>query len=98
MALSISFAGAHVTLTVLRQMKRHPTALTGSPGQIVMRCFGEALIFNASLLGLPLGIILLNAFRVANCNFGEGFLFFLLLSGVSCVYATAGGRVFRGLD
>ena len=96
MALSISFAGAHVTLTVLRQMKRHPTALTGSPGQIVMRCFGEALIFNASLLGLPLGIILLNAFRVANCNFGEGFLFFLLLSGVSCVYATAAGVFFGG--
>ena len=93
-ALSISFAGAHVTLTVLRQMKRHPTALTGTPGQIVMRCFGEALIFNVSLLGLPLGIILLNAFRVENCNFGEGFLFFTVLSVVSCVYATAAGVFF----
>ena len=94
MALSISVAGAHVTLTVLRQMKRHPTALTGSPRQIVMRCFGEALLFNASLLGVPLGIILLNAFRVENCNFGEGFLFFVILSVVSCVYATAAGVFF----
>ena len=93
-ALSISFAGAHVTLTVLRRMKRHPTALTGTPGQIVMRCFGEALVFNAGLLGLPLGIILLNAFRVENCNFGEGLLFFLILSVVSCVYATAAGVFF----
>ena len=94
MALSISFAGAHITLTVLRQMKRHPSALSGMPGQIVMRCFYEALIFNAGLLGLPLGIILLNAFRVENCNFGEGFLFFILLSGISCLYATAAGVFF----
>lgn len=93
-ALSISFAGAHVTLTVLRQMKKHPDALTGTPGQIVMRCFCEALIFNASLLGLPLGIILLNAFRVENCNFGEGFLFFGILPVISCVYATAAGVFF----
>ncbi len=94
MALGISFAGAHVTLTVLRQMKRHPSALSGMPGQIVMRCFYEALIFNAGLLGLPLSIILLNAFRVENCNFGEGFLFFILLSGMSCLYATAAGVFF----
>ena len=94
MALSISFVGAHVTLTVLRQMKRKPDVLTGSPRQIVMRCFWEALIFNVGLLGLPLGIILLNAFRVENCNFGEGFLFFLILSVISCVYATAAGVFF----
>ena len=94
MALSISCVGAHVTLTVLRQMKRHPSAITGTPGQIVMRCFWEALIFNAGLLGVSLGIILLNAFRVENCNFGEGFLFFLILSVVSCVYATAAGVFF----
>ena len=93
-ALSISFAGAHVTLTVLRQMKRYPSALTGTPGQVVMRCFSEALIFNAGLLGLPLGIILMNAFRVENCNFGEGFLFFGILSVISCVYATAAGVFF----
>jgi hypothetical protein len=94
MALSISFVGAHVTLTVLRQMKRHPNALTGTPRQVVMRCFCEALVFNAGLLGLPLGIILLNAFRVENCNFGEGFLFFGVLSVISCVYATAAGVFF----
>ena len=94
MALSLSFAGAHVTLTVLRQMKRHPDALIGTPGQVAMRCFWEALIFNAGLWGLPLGIILLNAFRVENCNFGEGFLFFIILSVISCVYATAAGVFF----
>ena len=93
-ALSISFAGAHVTLTVLRQMRRHPDAINGTPGQVVMRCFSEALIFNVGLLGLPLGIILLNAFRVENCNFGEGFLFFIILSVISCLYATASGVFF----
>ena len=94
MALGISVAGAHVTLTVVQQMRRQPDALAGSPGQIVVRCFWEALIFNLGLFVLPLGIILLNAFRVENCNFSEGFLFFLILSVISCAYATAAGVFF----
>ena len=94
MALGICFAGAHVTLTVVQQMRRQPDALAGSPGQIVVRCFWEALIFNLGLFVLPLGIILLNAFRVENCNFSEGFLFFIILSVISCAYATAAGVFF----
>ena len=94
LALSISFAGAHVTLTAVQQMKRHPDALSGSPGQIVTRCFWHALIFNFGLLLLPLGIILLNALRIKNCNFSEGFIFFFLLPVISCVYATAAGTLF----
>ncbi|MDE0016268.1 MAG: hypothetical protein OXU51_08785 [Candidatus Poribacteria bacterium] len=94
LALGISFAGAHVTLTAVQQMKRHPDALRGSPRQIVTRCFWTALIFNLGLLVLPVGIILLNALRVKNCNFGEGFIFFFLLSVISCVYATAAGTLF----
>ncbi len=94
LALSISLAGAHVTLTIIRQMKRHPEILSGSQGQIVSRCFWGALTFNFGLLVLPLGIILLNALRVKNCNFGEGFLFFFLLPVISCLYATAAGVFF----
>ena len=94
LALSISLAGAHVTLTAVQQMKRHPDALRGSPRQIVFRCFWNALIFNVGLLVLPLGIILLNALRIKNCNFSEGFIFFFLLSVISCVYATAAGTLF----
>ena len=94
MALSISFAGAHVVLRILQQMKRDPEALIGPPRQIVFRCFWNALIFNASLLVLPLCIILLNAFRAKNCNFGEGFLFFAILPVISCLYATAAGVFF----
>ena len=94
LALGISFAGVHVTLTTVQQMKRHPAALTGSPGQIVTRCFWNALIFNLGLLVLPLAIILLNALRIKNCNFSEGFIFFLLLPIISCVYATAAGTLF----
>ena len=94
LALSISFAGAHIALTVVQQMKRQPEALSGSPRQIVIPCFGSALIFNFGLLVLPLGIILLNALRVKNCNFSEGFLFFFLLPIISCLYATATGVFF----
>ena len=94
MALSISFVGAHVTLTTLQQMRRDPAVLTGPPRQIVFRCFWNALIFNTSLLMLPLGIILLNAFRTRNCNFSEGFLFFAILPLISCLYATAAGVFF----
>ena len=94
LALSISLVGAHVTLTVVRQMKRHPEVLSGSSGQIISRCFWSALTFNLSLLVGPLGIILLNAFRVKNCNFGEGFLFFFLLPIISCIYAMAAGLFF----
>ncbi len=94
LALSISLVGAHITLTVVRQMKRHPEVLSGSSGQIISRCFWSALTFNLSLLVLPLGIILLNALRVKNCNFAEGFLFFFLLPLISCLYATAAGVFF----
>ena len=94
LAICLSLAGAHVTLTVIRQMKRHPEVLSGSSGQIVNRCFWSALTFNLGLLVLPLGIILLNALRVKNCNFGEGFLFFFLLPIISCLYATAAGVFF----
>ena len=94
LALSISFAGAHVALTVVQRMKRQPGALSGSPRQIVIRCFGSALIFNFGMLVLPLAIILLNALRVKNCNFSEGFLFFFLLPIISCLYTTAAGLFF----
>ena len=94
MALTISFAGAHTALTVLQQMKRSPQALTGPPRQIVFRCFWNTLLFNTSLFVLPLTIILLNAFRVKNCDFGEGFLFFAILPLISCLYATAAGVFF----
>ncbi len=94
MALCVSFAGAHLALTTLQQMKRDPESLAGPSRQIVFRCFWNALVFNASLLVLPLGIILLNAFRAKNCNFGEGFLFFAILPLISCLYATAAGVFF----
>lgn len=96
MTLGIAFAGVHVAITTLQTIKRAPDALVGSPGHIVLRCFWRALVPNMLLLLIALGIILLNAFRVKNCNFGEGFLFFLILPTLSCSTATAAG-VFFGL-
>ena len=63
---------------------------------MVMSLFWRAFGVNLTLLVAPLIIILLNAFRVKNCDFLEGFTFFLLLPVVSCAYATALG-VFFGL-
>ena len=94
LALGISFAGAHVPLTIVQHMKRQPDTLRGSAGQIVVRCYRRALVFTFGLLLLPLAIILLNALRIKNCNFGEGFIFFFLLPVISCVYATAAGTFF----
>ncbi len=93
--LCITFAGAHVAMTELQVMKRDPDVLTGSPRHIVLRCFLRALRSNALLLILPLTIILLNAFRVKNCNFTEGFLFFFILPILSCVAVTAAGVFFN---
>ena len=94
LALGISFAGAYMPLTVVQHMKRQPDTLRGSAGQIVVRCYRSALVFTFGLLFLPLGIILLNALRIKNCNFGEGFIFFFLLPAISCIYATAAGTFF----
>ncbi len=94
LALGIAFAGAFIAITVRQQMKRDPGATIGSPAQRVMRCFWRALSANVVILMAPLSIILLNAFRVQNCNIGEGLLFFGLLPGVSCLYATAAGVFF----
>ena len=92
--LGIAVAGVHVAITTLQAMKRAPDALVGPPGHIVLRCFWRALVANMLLLLIALGIILLNAFRVKNCNFGEGFLFFLILPTLSCGTATAAGILF----
>lgn len=111
LATGISFAGAHIAITSVRRLRRRDTPplsppagggeaplsiSNASPSQIVMKLFWKSFGVNLTLLVAPLVIILLNALRVKNCNFGEGFLFFLLLPVISCAYATAAG-VFFGL-
>lgn len=96
LATAISFAGAHIAITCVQNFKHRPQSLRGRIPQIATRLFWRAFAINLTLLVTPLIIILLNAFRVKNCDFLEGFVFFLLLPGVSCVYATASG-IFFGL-
>ncbi len=93
--LCVAFACAHVAMTEFQIMKRDPDNLIGSPSQVILGCFWRALRANVGLLVVALIIILLNAFRIKNCNFREGFLFFLILPTLSCIIATAAGLFFN---
>ena len=66
----------------------------GSPASVVINTFLRVLLTNLSLLVLPLAIILLNAFRVKNCDFAEGFAFFGLIPTITCAYSSAAGLFF----
>ena len=96
LAFGISFAGAHTAVTGVGNLRQRTQSVRGTAAQMVMSIFWRAFGINLTLLIAPLIIILLNAFRVKNCDFLEGFAFFLLLPMVSCAYATALG-VFFGL-
>ena len=96
LAFWISFAGAYTAVTGVRNLRQRTQSLRGTAAQMVMSTFWRTFGINLTLLVAPLIIILLNAFRVKNCDFLEGFAFFLLLPVVSCAYATALG-VFFGL-
>ena len=93
--LCVAFACSHVAMTEFQTMKRDPDNLTGTPSQVILGCFWRAFLSNVILLIAALTIILLNAFRIKNCNFGEGFLFFLILPTLSCATATAAGLFFN---
>ena len=96
LAFGVSFGGAHTAVTRVGNLRQRTQSFRGTAAQMVMSTFWRAFGINLTLLVAPLAIILLNAFRVKNCDFLEGFAFFLLLPVVSCFYATALG-VFFGL-
>ena len=96
LAFGVSFAGAYTAVTGVANLRQRTQLMRGTAAQMVMSIFWRAFGVNLTLLVAPLIIILLNAFRIKNCDFLEGFAFFLLLPVVSCAYATALG-VFFGL-
>ena len=96
LAFAISFVGSHTAIMGVANMRQRTQLMRGTAAQMVMSAFWRAFGVNLTLLIAPLIIILLNAFRVKNCDFLEGFAFFLLLPVISCAYATALG-VFFGL-
>ncbi len=93
--LFIAFAGAHVAMTELQVMKQDPDKLAGASHNVILGCFYRALKSNGILLLIPLIIILLNSIRIKNCNFLEGFLFYLILPTLSCFTVTAAGIYFN---
>ncbi len=96
LAFGISFAGAYIAITDVRNLRQRTQSLRGSPAQMVMSTFWRTFGINLTLLVTPLIIILLNAVRVKNCDLLEGITLFLLFPVISCAYATALG-VFFGL-
>ena len=86
--ICISFVGAHVAMTELQVMKKHPDLLSGSSPHIAFRCIYRTLCSNAILLIFPLIIISINSLRVKNCDFIEGILLYLCLPLLSCVAIT----------
>ena len=93
--LFIAFAGAHVAMTELQVMKQDPDKLAGASHNVILGCFYRALKSNGILLLIPLIIILLNSIRIKNCNYLEGFLFYLILPTLSCFTVTAAGIFFN---
>lgn len=93
--LFIAFAGAHVAMTELQVMKQDPDKLAGASHNVILGCFYRALKSNGILLLIPLIIILLNSIRIKNCNYLEGFLFYLILPTFSCFTVTAAGIFFN---
>ena len=94
LAIGIAFAGAHISVTGVHHLRRSLQVVSGSSYQIVISLFWRTLGGNLTLLVAPLGVLLLNALRVENCDLSEGFAFFLLLPVISCAYATAVGLFF----
>ena len=94
LAFVISIASAHITINNLQEYLGK-TKASNPPYQVISKTFWLSLAINLTLLILPFLIIILNAFRVPNCNFTEGFLFFLLLPVTSCIYGTSAGICFK---
>ena len=94
LAIGVSFAAAHISVTGVHHLRRSLQVPSGSSRQIVLTLFLRASGGNLTLLIAPLAILLLNAFRVENCDLSDGFAFFLLLPVISCAYATAVGLFF----
>ncbi len=93
--LCIAISGAHIAMTELHLMKRDPIALSGSPRDVIRKCIFRGFRSNLIIILLPLIIIVINGFRIKNCNYVDGFLFFILLPLLSCITVTAAGVFFN---
>jgi len=98
-SILIALAATHIAIAGIKKVKEAlPNHIRGivyeSPVSIVISVYFWTLIANLLLLILPLIIILLNAFRVKNCDFTEGFAFFGLIPVITCAYSTAAGMFF----
>ena len=95
----VGLAAAHVAITAVNGTRAETPYMQrviarDSSIDIVIRIYVRALCAGLLLLVLPLIIILLNATRVKNCDFAEGFAFFGLIPVITCAYSTAAGMFF----
>ncbi|MFQ6039208.1 MAG: tetratricopeptide repeat protein [Candidatus Poribacteria bacterium] len=98
-SILIGLAAAHIAIAGINKIRGAlPNQIRwivyDSPVSIVISVYFWTLIANLSLLILPVITISLNAFRVKNCDFAEGFAFFGLIPVITCGYSTAAGMFF----
>ncbi|MCG9127125.1 hypothetical protein JT359_05930 [Candidatus Poribacteria bacterium] len=95
LAICISFTGPHVAMTHWHVLLKDPDNLQGSSRKLVVQGFFRSLRSNLLLLVIPLIIILLNSLRVKNCNYIDGFFYFITIPFISCVAVSAAGIFFN---
>jgi tetratricopeptide (TPR) repeat protein len=90
LSLAVSITAGPVAIGVVRR-KLKKIVHQGSFPRLIAPTVLVALLANLVSLILPLVIILLNAFRIQNCNIATGFLFFLLLPIATALICTTWG-------
>ncbi len=86
-ALVTSCVSSFLTIANVRTVRLDE----GVPAKATKQAFRRSIILNLSLLAIPFGVMLLNAFFVRNCSLSEGMLFFLLLPVVSSWFSCCVG-------
>ncbi len=94
LALLSSLASVDLAAAFVRRLRaspRPPLERADQPGRVLTGMWARAALIDLSLLVLPLLVITANGLRVRNCDWGFGFLSYLLLPVVSTLGATAVG-------
>ncbi|MBX2990693.1 MAG: hypothetical protein KF749_05935 [Bacteroidetes bacterium] len=91
-ALLASFISGFLTIRAVKgSLSESAVNPQSSSAALAFNSFKQALVFNLSLLIIPLIVMLTNALFVKNCSLIEGFGFFVLIPVVSVLFSSAFG-------
>lgn len=91
------FMTAILTSRALKDLERGPLSVSSPDAEELQRRFARLLLEHLVLLLPPLLLLSLNVFRVVNCDFGTGLLFFLLISPVAILIGQTSAWVISAL-